>query len=83
MSIGGSIVVIVIAWWIAFQALLPVGVKSQSETGQSLAGDPGAPVKADLLKKGLWAGAIAALVWAALFALVHYSGLTFADLPSP
>lgn len=83
MNIGGSIVVLVIAWWIAFQALLPVGVKSPAEAGEKLAGDPGAPVKADLLKKGLWAGIIAVLVWAALFALVHYSGLTFADLPSP
>ncbi len=45
MEIGGSIVVIVIAWWIAFQALLPVGVRTPAEDGVDLVGDPGAPTK--------------------------------------
>jgi len=83
MNIGGSIVVLVIAWWIAFQALLPVGVKSPAETGEKMVGDPGAPVRADLLKKGLWSCVIAAVIWAVLFSLVQYSGLSFDDLPSP
>jgi predicted secreted protein len=83
MNIGGSIVVLVIAWWIAFQALLPVGVKSPAELGQSMAGDPGAPVRPNLLRKGLWAAVIAVLIWGVLFALVHYSGLSFDDFPSP
>lgn len=83
MKIGGSIVVLVIAWWIAFQALLPVGVKSPAEAGESLKGDPGAPVRPDLLRKGLWAGVIAIVIWAVLFSLVQYSGLSFDDFPSP
>lgn len=83
MKIGGSIVVLVIAWWIAFQALLPVGVKSPAESGVVLKGDPGAPVRPNLLKKGLWAGVIAVAVWAVLFSVVQYSGLSFADFPSP
>lgn len=81
MQIGGSIVVLVIAWWLAFQALLPVGVKNPAEAGETLVGDPGAPVKPDLLRKGLWAGVIAVMIWGALFAVVRYSGLTFEDLP--
>lgn len=83
MEIGGSIVVFVIAWWIAFQALLPMGVKSPAEEGVTLVGDPGAPVRPRLLVKGLWAALVAAIVWAILFAIVQWSGLTFADLPSP
>jgi predicted secreted protein len=83
MEIGGSIVVFVIAWWIAFQALLPIGVRSPSEEGVILAGDPGAPTRPRLLMKGLWAALIAAIVWAVLFSIVRWSGLTFADLPSP
>ena len=82
MSIGGSIVVFVIAWWLAFQALLPVGVRSPAEEGRVLDGDPGAPVKGNLLVKGLWAAAIAAVIWGVLFALIEYSGLDFEDLPS-
>lgn len=83
MKIGGSIVVLVIAWWIAFQALLPVGVKSPKEAGEQMVGDPGAPVRADLLKKGLWSALIAVIVWAIMFSVVRYSGLSFSDLPSP
>ena len=81
MQIGGSIVVLVIAWWLAFQALLPVGVKSPAEAGEKLTGDPGAPVKPDLLRKGLWAGVIAVIIWGVLFSVIRYSGLTFEDLP--
>ncbi|MCC6921010.1 MAG: DUF1467 family protein [Alphaproteobacteria bacterium] len=83
MEIGGSVVVFVIAWWIAFQALLPVGVKTPEEAGVTMVGDPGAPTNPRLFIKGLWAGAIAIVVWAALFSLIKWSGLTFADLPSP
>jgi predicted secreted protein len=83
MKIGGSIVVLLIAWWIAFQALLPVGVKSPAETGEKMVGDPGAPVRADLLRKGLWSALIAVIVWAVMFSVVRYSGLSFSDLPSP
>lgn len=82
MNIGGSIVVLVIAWWIAFQALLPVGVRSPAEEGRKMDGDPGAPVRPDLFRKGLWAGVIAVIVWGSLFGIVHWSGLTFADIPS-
>lgn len=83
MKIGGSIVVLVIAWWIAFQALLPVGVKSPEEAGQKMSGDPGSPVYGNLFKKGLWAGVIAVIVWAIMFSLIQYSGLSFDDFPSP
>ncbi|MFO1238642.1 MAG: DUF1467 family protein [Alphaproteobacteria bacterium] len=82
MNVGGSVVVFVIAWWLAFQALLPVGVRSPAEEGRVLDGDPGAPVRGNLFVKGLWAAAIAGVVWGILFTLVEHSGLTFDDIPS-
>lgn len=83
MEIAGSIVVFIIAWWIAFQALLPVGVRSPAEEGVDMVGDPGAPTHPRLLAKGLWSALIAFVIWAVLFSIVQWSGLTFADLPSP
>ena len=53
MNVGGSVVVFVIAWWLAFQALLPVGVRSPAEEGRVLDGDPGAPVRGNLFVKPL------------------------------
>jgi predicted secreted protein len=82
MNIGGSIVVILIAWWIAFQALLPIGVRSPAEEGVARPGDPGAPMRGNFLMKSLWSAVIAIIVWGILFAIVHWSGLTFADIPS-
>ncbi len=82
MDIGGSIVVLIIAWWIAFQAMLSVGVKSLAETEGGFVGDPAAPVSPNLLSKGLWSALIAVVIWAVLFGLVQWSGLTFEDIPS-
>lgn len=82
MGIGGSVVVFTIIWWIAFQALLPVGVRNPGEVGVDLTGDPGAPVSPRLWLKALWASLIALAGWAALYALVHWSGLDWSDLPS-
>ena len=39
-------------------------------------------MKGNLLVKGLWAAAIAVVIWGVLFALIEYSGLDFEDLPS-
>lgn len=82
MGIGGSIVVLTIAWWIAFQALLPVGVRNPAESGETLPGDPGAPVKGHLGWKMLAAAGIALAIWGVLYALVWWSGLSWEDLPS-
>ena len=44
MSISGAIAVYFVCWWIVLFAILPFGVKSQSETGDTTPGtDPGAP----------------------------------------
>ena len=86
MDIAGSIVVLLVGWWIAFQAMLPVGVKNHAEAGAADSkpiGDPGAPMRPDLLRKALWSGVIALAIWAALFTLINWSGLKFSDLPSP
>lgn len=85
MDIAGSVVVIFIAWWIALQALLSIGVQSQAEAegeGHRPIGDPGAPMQPNIWRKGFWAFGIALVVWGILFSLIHWSGLTFEDLPS-
>lgn len=56
MSITGAIVVFVITWWLSFFAVLPIGVKSQYEAGETTPGtEEGAPAEPMLLKKALWA----------------------------
>lgn len=84
MGIAGSLMVISIAWWLAFLALLPVGVKSQLEDGHVVAGtDPSAPTAPRLRAKALWAFAIALVVWACLFSLIEFKLVSLDDIPLP
>jgi predicted secreted protein len=80
MGIAGSIVTIVLLWWLAFFTLLPVGVKSQLENGNVEPGTvPSAPVTPHLLYKALGALAIALVLWGALFGIIEYRVITFED----
>ena len=63
MSPGGALAVYFVVWWIVLFAMLPIGVRSQSEEGVVAEGsDPGAPGQPMLLKKALWTSLIAAIL---------------------
>jgi predicted secreted protein len=68
-----SIAVFFTIWWVVLFAVLPIGVRSQTEAGiQTPAGtDPGAPAAHNLPKKALWTTLIAIVVFAALDAFVY------------
>lgn len=84
MGIAGSLMVISIAWWLAFIALLSVGVRSQIEDGHVVPGtDPSAPTAPRLWRKAGWALIVALIVWGALFWLIEWSGVTVDDIPVP
>lgn len=84
MGIAGSLVVIVLTWWVAFFTLLPIGVRSQLESGSIVPGtEPAAPAIHNLRWKVLTALAIALVIWAGLFLAIEYEYLRFEDLISP
>ncbi len=68
-------VTFVIAWWMVFLAVLPIGVRSQLEEGEMEEGtEPGAPVHHMLPKKALWA-TIGAVVITVIAFLIGISGI--------
>lgn len=70
MDLSGSIIVFVLAWWVSFLAVLPIGVKGQWEDGSTIPGtEEAAPKNPMLLKKVVWASAAAAVI-TALAALI-------------
>ncbi len=76
MTIGGSLALYFIIWWTVLFAILPIGVRSQAESGDVTAGtDPGAPTRPDLLRKALWTTLVSAVV----FGLVRL-GATWLDI---
>lgn len=84
MGIAGSLMVISIAWWLAFFVMLPVGVRSQLEEGSVVPGtEPSAPIAPRLWRKALWALVIALGVWAVLFSLIEFRLILLDDIPVP
>lgn len=70
MGIAGAIIVFVLAWWISFFAVLPIGVKGQWEDDSTVPGtEEAAPKNPMLLKKAIWAS-IAAVIVTTLAALI-------------
>jgi predicted secreted protein len=77
MGIAGSLMVIAIAWWLAFFMLLPIGVRSQLEDGSVARGtEPSAPTSPRLAYKAIGALVIAIIVWAVLFAVVELEAIS-------
>jgi predicted secreted protein len=62
-------------WWIVLFAVLPLGVRSSEEEGNTPAGsDPGAPVAPRLRMKAMITTAVATVVFAALVVFVKFMG---------
>ena len=84
MGIAGSLMVISIAWWLAFFMMLPLGVRSHLEEGTVVPGtEPGAPTAPRLWWKALWALVIALVIWGALFSLIEFRLISLDDIPVP
>ena len=68
MTIGSLIALYFIIWWLTLFAVLPFGIRSQHETGETVLGsDPGAPASIRLARivaiNSLVALVVLALVW--------------------
>jgi predicted secreted protein len=81
MGIAGSLVAIIVIWWLAFFILLPIGIRSQLEEGVV---EPGtvesAPAIHNLKFKALIALAVALVLWAAIFSIINLELITLEDL---
>jgi predicted secreted protein len=68
-------------WWVVLFCVLPIGVRSQQESGEVVEGtEPGAPVIANIKQKMLLTTAITLVLWA-IFALVIASGWVSLEHP--
>lgn len=82
MSLVSSLAIYFVIWWIILFAILPIGVVTQEEGGEVIPGtESSAPQRPQLLKKALITTLVAAVVFAGVYWLKVYSGLTLDDLP--
>ena len=68
MSISTAFAIYFVIWWIVLFAMLPLGVRSQHESGDIAPGtDPGAPILPDLKRKALWTTLASTVIFFAWF----------------
>jgi predicted secreted protein len=73
MSLGLAIALYIVIWWTVLFAVLPFGVKSQSETDAVVGGtEPGAPTAPRLWLKAL----ITTVIAAAVFVVAYWAIVT-------
>ena len=72
-----------VVWWTALFAILPLGIRSQAESGGHVAdgGDPGAPVNPNLKRKALTTTWVAAVITGLIWVVVQYGLIPIPPLP--
>jgi predicted secreted protein len=71
MSVGGTIAVYFVIWWVTLFAVLPIGIRSQQENGSVVQGsEPGAPARMNLGRIILVNSIVASFVFV-LFWLIY------------
>ena len=82
MSIMSAIVLFCSIWALVFFMVLPLGIVSQSEAGEVDPGTPAsAPTDAMVLRKALITTGIAAVLFAAAFAVIRFHLFSIDDIP--
>lgn len=81
MSITSAIVMYAVLWFIILLMLLPVGVRSQAESGHIEPGTPaGAPETPMIGRKMLWTTVATTAAWLILFGIIVGGVITREDL---
>jgi predicted secreted protein len=84
MTKATGIALFFLIWWVVLFAVLPWGVRSQQESGEVAPGtDPGAPVAARLGRKLIWTTLVAAVIFAAVYAVYAKGLVNFDSLFAP
>ena len=72
MSLISALAIYFIIWWVVLFAVLPIGVRSQSEEGDIVLGtEHGAPIRPMLVRKAVLTTIIAAIIFTAVLRRVR------------
>ncbi len=74
MDVLTAIASYLIIWWLALFMVLPIGAKSQIESGEVVKGSAkSAPINPQIKKKLIWASLLALVFWGIFQICVFYS----------
>ncbi len=82
MNVVSAIVLLAIVWFMTLFVLLPVGLRTQGDEGETLKGThAGSPASSFSMKRKLKQVTLVALpVWAVICAVIIWGGITVADI---
>ncbi len=84
MGLGSAVAIYFVVWWTTLFAVLPFGVRTQGEAGEVVPGAPAsAPVKTSISTILLRNTIVATIVFAAIYWLLVYSGISIMEFPLP
>lgn len=70
-----AVAVFLTIWFTALFAILPIGVRSQSESGEVVPGtDPGAPIAPRLWRKAFWTTVLSVVIFVLLVMVLRVVG---------
>lgn len=72
-----GVAIYLVIWWIVIFMVLPWGVQTVGEEDIAKGHAPSAPKRPYLVRKLLATTVLAAVVWAIIFAIVEWGGLSF------
>ena len=76
LTLAGSIAIYFVVWWTLLFAILPIGIRSQEQSGTVLAGsDPSAPADPALRQRAIWTTIVSAVVFVAVAAFFPLAGV--------
>lgn len=77
-----GVAIYVIFWWLVFFMVLPIGVRTQEETGHVEPGTPpSAPSQPHLLRKAVATTLISGILFTGFYAIVAFELITLDDIP--
>jgi len=84
MPVTTAVAIFFLIWWVVLFAVLPWGVRSQSEGGEVVPGtDPGAPAIPYLARKLVWTTLVSLAIFAACYVVYVNRLVTLEGLIRP
>lgn len=82
MNIVFAAAVFLIIWWVVLFAVLPFGLKTQDDAGESVPGTvSSAPRGPHMLRAVIWTTIVSLIIFGILALLTRYYGLGVDDIP--
>jgi predicted secreted protein len=82
MTLSFAVAIYAIIWWIVLFAMLPIGVRTQSEEGEVTPGTAeSAPQRPQLLAKMVATTVVASIIFAIVYAIIVHRLITLDDIP--